>query len=399
MLSFVFPGFISPTLNAGAQYLALGLLATCISLSVWFHRGRTLFASLLLLFLAITFTSPLSRLFSNYNIPRVYQLLQLSAPLMLVAIAISPKRRILSPFSFVWLILLGVIALLVWSVPNVPISTVIFTNLFELSFFPTPLSDILPQISDVSLVVLCLGLICVLLISAWHRQEPHLSLAWITSYAGLAISLVLLSTPERAVIWLASAAASLVIALLQHAHAMAFLDALTGIPNRRALDEQLSRMRSKFAIAMADIDHFKEFNDTHGHKLGDQVLRKTASQLQQIRGGGRVFRYGGEEFAIVFLNRSAKEAGAFCQDVRNLIEQEPFRRRSHHRPSRKPKHIERSHTHNRPPGTHVTVSIGVAEPCELAKTPLQVLQLADKALYQAKKMGRNKVIVARPPQR
>jgi diguanylate cyclase (GGDEF)-like protein len=62
----------------------------------------------------------------------------------------------------------------------------------------------------------------------------------------------------------------------------------------------------RFTIAMLDIDHFKRFNDTYGHEVGDQVLKMVAAKLGQVRKGGRAFRYGGEEFALVFPNRSAR---------------------------------------------------------------------------------------------
>src|SRR4029077_7824091 len=79
----------------------------------------------------------------------------------------------------------------------------------------------------------------------------------------------------------------------------AFVDALTGLPNRRALDEALARLSGDYALAMVDVDHFKQFNDTHGHDAGDRVLRSVAQQLRATR-GGQAFRYGGEEFCLLF---------------------------------------------------------------------------------------------------
>ena len=87
---------------------------------------------------------------------------------------------------------------------------------------------------------------------------------------------------------------------------MAFRDELTGLPGRRALNEKLQRMGRVYTLAMADVDHFKAFNDTHGRR-GDQVLRMVAAQLRRVSGGGHAYRYGGE-FTLVFPARPRRKA-------------------------------------------------------------------------------------------
>lgn len=88
-------------------------------------------------------------------------------------------------------------------------------------------------------------------------------------------------------------------ATLQESFHMAFGDELTGLPGRRAFNETLKRATGTYSIAMIDVDHFKKFNDTHGHDTGDDVLKLVASRLSRVGDGGRAFRYGGEEFAVV----------------------------------------------------------------------------------------------------
>src|SRR2546425_12372063 len=92
----------------------------------------------------------------------------------------------------------------------------------------------------------------------------------------------------------------LVVSLIETSHHMAYNDPLTGLPGRRALDEALGRLGGQYAIAMVDIDHFKRFNDEHGHDVGDQLLRKIGVALEMVGGGGRAYRYGGEEVAGPF---------------------------------------------------------------------------------------------------
>jgi diguanylate cyclase (GGDEF)-like protein len=95
--------------------------------------------------------------------------------------------------------------------------------------------------------------------------------------------------------------------VLQDSYRMAFHDELTGLPGRRALNERLMGLDDHYAIAMIDVDHFKLFNDSWGHEVGDQVLKLVASRLQRVGGGGRAYRYGGEEFTIVFAGLRLSE--------------------------------------------------------------------------------------------
>src|SRR5256886_17253000 len=88
---------------------------------------------------------------------------------------------------------------------------------------------------------------------------------------------------------------------------MAYQDSLTALPARRALNEALVRLGSQYTIGMVDVDHFKRINDSHGHDVGDQVLKMVAAKLAQVGGGGRAYRYGGEEFAVLFPGKGAEE--------------------------------------------------------------------------------------------
>ena len=103
-------------------------------------------------------------------------------------------------------------------------------------------------------------------------------------------------------------AAGLIISMsvIETAYAMAFQDELTSLPARRALNTALPGLGKRYAIAMLDIDFFKKFNDRFGHDVGDQVLCMVASHLNRVGGGGRSFRYGGEEFTILFQENQGR---------------------------------------------------------------------------------------------
>jgi diguanylate cyclase (GGDEF)-like protein len=171
-----------------------------------------------------------------------------------------------------------------------------------------------------------------------------------------------------------------------------YLDELMGIPNRRALNERLSRLSGQYTIAMVDIDHFKRFNDTYGHEQGDTVLRFVASHLARNL-HGEAYRYGGEEIAVVFEGKATPYGANEMESVRESLAKREFRIRSSNE-ARK-----RTSRRNRAPAAEwsgisvrVTVSVGVASFSREGQRPEEVLSAADLALYRAKQSGRNKVV-------
>lgn len=165
---------------------------------------------------------------------------------------------------------------------------------------------------------------------------------------------------------------------------LASIDGLTEIPNRRYLDENLSRewRRSKrggsvLSVLLMDIDHFKRYNDTYGHRAGDECLKKVAQSLlaQCKRGSDFIARYGGEEFAAILPDVSKKEAIAFANKLRNAVNE---------------LNIEHKTSLN---AQYITISIGVATMEDGRSTSEHsLLEEADLGLYEAKEAGRNRVV-------
>lgn len=166
---------------------------------------------------------------------------------------------------------------------------------------------------------------------------------------------------------------------------MSFRDALTGIPNRRSFNERYhllwdvaAREVSPLSIVMVDVDHFKLFNDHHGHTEGDVCLVKVAQALTRIvkRKTDLVARYGGEEFIGVFLKTGSSDAWKIAEAMRREVLVESVR----HGAS--------------PTDKIVTVSLGlVSHVPAVGDEPEGLLARADKALYQAKELGRNRCVV------
>ena len=190
----------------------------------------------------------------------------------------------------------------------------------------------------------------------------------------------------------AGAAAAAVTGTLESIYSAAYRDALTGLPSRRALDEILDGLPEGSVVAMVDVDHFKQFNDTYGHDTGDQVLRMVAWRLNEVP-EVRAFRYGGEEFTLVFTSLSLKDALARFEGARASVAASRFMLRSGDRPKGKKGKEKRGVEHSRH-GLSVTISIGAAMrgPKEHAQA---LLKRADDALYAAPEGGRDRVLAAK----
>jgi two-component system cell cycle response regulator len=162
---------------------------------------------------------------------------------------------------------------------------------------------------------------------------------------------------------------------------MSTKDALTGLYNRRyfteALERELARAnryRSEVVLCMLDLDHFKTVNDTYGHPAGDAVLSELGGMLKEyIRESDLLCRYGGEEFAIILTNTEPEKARVVCERFREMVAWHEFSYNGF--------------------SFHVTVSIGIAS-YDSTSNPsvLELIELADKALYRAKNAGRNNVV-------
>jgi diguanylate cyclase (GGDEF)-like protein len=165
---------------------------------------------------------------------------------------------------------------------------------------------------------------------------------------------------------------------------LAVTDGLTGVYNHRHFHERLAleversgRNGLPLALFMIDVDHFKAYNDRHGHPAGDEVLRQVARLLAEGRRvNDFVARYGGEEFAVVLVDTPKLGAAQVADKLRQRIADFPFPHASEQ------------------PGGAITVSVGVAAFPEDATQPEALVRAADAALYRAKAAGRNRIVLA-----
>ena len=173
-----------------------------------------------------------------------------------------------------------------------------------------------------------------------------------------------------------------------------YRDELTQIGNRRALKQNAKTLRGSYSVAMVDADFFKQINDKHGHDLGDQALRAIAALLRKSANGGKPYRYGGEEFCLLFKGKSRREVLDTLENIRREIASyDMVIRDKKQRPKKARQGEKRRGATLRNGELRLTVSIGVASSDNSGPFD-QVLKRADRALYRAKARGRNQVQAA-----
>jgi GGDEF domain-containing protein len=201
----------------------------------------------------------------------------------------------------------------------------------------------------------------------------------------IAVGLTLAFAGSPAVVSVLLGAAGLILGLsvLDSASAWAQRDGLTGLPGRRTLLHDLQAMGGTFAAAMVDIDDFNHLNERYGHDVGDQVLRMVASRLAKVPGGARAYRYGGDEFVLLFPGKTKAEVLEHLGGFRKSLEESPFGLRRWRRPPFKPGDPRYETLDERTPTERlsVRVSIGTADSTAPGAAPEAVLRSADQAIH------------------
>jgi len=232
------------------------------------------------------------------------------------------------------------------------------------------------------------GIFLIFLIGSLFSKKPILR-GFFWSLLAIAAALHAVNTGSGATLYFSTAGLIIILSVIETAYAMAYHDELTGLPARRSLNATMQSLGRYYTIAMLDIDFFKQFNDRYGHDVGDQVLCMVASHINRVGGGGKPFRYGGEEFTIIFPGKSKQDVIPYLESLRESIAGAQFGLRGKNRPKKTPKKQKRR---KNPKTVSVTISIGAAEPGRNLSKPAEVIKAADQALYRAKKKGRNCVV-------
>ncbi|UTV29875.1 GGDEF domain-containing protein [Photobacterium atrarenae] len=361
-------------------YLLFGIV---ILLSQPFNQSKTALTAMMMMIAFYIIQNYLQSPLSEPQTRLIYLLLATLLPLNLLQVHILPERRLFSRFGTGYVLFLcaqlGWGALVVSHFAEHPLP-----QLWENYFYTLKSLSPLPLL----LILLYLGtsLACgsaVLKRNLSHDQSVFTCLL----FAG--ITFVTFQQAYISAVAFSLTGLILLLNLISCSHELAYIDPLTGIPGRRALETELKHLGRNYTLAMVDVDHFKAFNDTYGHKTGDDVLKLVARKMQQVKGSAEVYRYGGEEFTILFKGKDKQACIPHLEALRESIADYEMTLRQHDTRPREDQQGRKKRGKKTNQGTvQVTVSIGVADSFPDTH-PTAVMKAADEALYQAKKAGRN----------
>jgi len=318
--------------------------------------------------------------------PIITTVLALISSLLIIIYTLLTERSVFTPNNFNAYLILGIsLGVAFFTVTQAPT----WENFLLTNWLPEKYFD-WTSLSQSSLIASCIAVISSLIVFAL-KPSPLSASAF-----GLLLLLILQlhfgNTQKSLIIFSSSALLLCLYAIVQESWRMAYLDELTELPGRRALKNKFQELSGIYSVAMLDVDHFKKFNDSYGHDVGDSVLRMIASKISSVSGGGFPYRYGGEEFSVIFPNKDKHVAKIHLELLRETIASQEFVvNRENRRSSSKTSKPKKKKV------VQITISIGVADSTERKtnkpENPWDVLKLADKALYRAKKKGRNCIAV------
>ena len=294
---------LPPSLAGIKVYGFYFVLTVGLLLALVFRRGRIVFALLTLALAYLCYGVLLRDGLAGFRAHTLFAALGVFVPLNLALLCLLPER---GTFNVHGLQRAGVLAAEVLLTLWVIYSPATRITAWAISpFIETTLLAASP-VRQLGWIVLTLGMATSL--AVWIMRRVALDIAFAGAITAFALAMHLVGDANAFAVYLAAAALIFTIALLQDTFRMAFRDELTGLPSRRNLNERMMGLGRRYTIAMCDVDHFKKFNDTHGHDLGDQVLKMVAAKLDEVKGGGTAYRYGGEEFTVLFPGKDIEHA-------------------------------------------------------------------------------------------
>ncbi len=347
-------------------YLFYGISALILWVSWHFNRNRFIFIITPLLLINLGF-----EYLSAKKATDLFLYASLLYPLHLLIFLSLRERGLFSIWGILKIVFflfeIGVVAYFV-AYPNDNLLSLFKMKLFAASFYP--LQDL-----SIAIGIFVLFIMSALLIfNRYLIYNGSFFVITVTFYAGF----YFMKMPHAYELSMLCIGIIIFILLIRESYRLAFYDELTSLPGRRALVEDMAKLGIKYSLAMIDIDHFKKFNDTYGHDTGDEVLKMVASKLANVGGGGKAYRYGGEEFVLLFPSKDADESYTHTDILRDTIAKSPFTIRN----KKSSKTI------------YINISSGVVQKSSKDRDPFAVMKRADNALYKAKKAGRNQVIKA-----
>lgn len=355
------------SLSNAMQYLPILLILFVTAVAFYFNQARILLSVILISILYLCLE------YNWLDTEIKMALFAICAPILLILTQIFRKQSIYSVRSLpIYILHVIIILFALWIIEHQPLwaTEYLFAQWLPKKYFDW---SNLPQLALAIYFLVFISLL-ILFSKQQNSQSATVILMLLSTYILLHHQL----NSNDIVILISAIMLLNLTVVLQESRNMAYIDELTLLPGRRALQEKLQSLVGIYTIAMVDIDLFKKFNDKYGHDTGDEVLRMISEKLGSVTGGGTAFRYGGEEFTIVFGSKSSEQTLEHLELLRENIANTKFlvNRRT------------KTNTNTKNTTVKITVSIGVADSIDISSSN-EVIKQADIALYKAKKKGRN----------
>lgn len=394
--SFVLFSYLLLYFNITQKWLSMGetfgifhiiillVSLTALILTLVFHRSRLFFS--LILLLGMSFLIEYFDMMRHTAEAVIYIhtfgrqsdfFIETFLPWIFIGLGFFKDRGITTQHGWGLILLIVMTLLLYFSTISFQLDWIKTLQNFSISSLPIDWISHTTLLSWVFLAIITL----IMRLRSYHNESIYFIIS-----LGVVLVALLPRTVDNFILALFFISLIMIFYIINHSYYMAYIDELTQLKGRRAMNEYLLRVGSEYTIVIGDIDHFKKFNDTYGHDVGDEVLKLVARELSKIGGGAEVFRWGGEEFALIFKGKDALHAFTYTDQVRKNIQAQSFILRAKNRPPKKPKEpkaLEKKEV------IHVTMSFGIAQRDASQEYPQEVLKAADKQLYNAKEAGRN----------
>ena len=379
-------GFNASWLNAATTGIPFAMFSVAILLSLQFNHSRYAILSLLI-GIIYAFSQGYLPIFNRDHLLAGYALIAIN----LFVLSFCRDRSLFSIHGFYKLMVIGLQLALVWAF--IRYYPELFAQFIFADFLNLPVAY-KSQFGNPDFLLVTFSAVLLGHASISIKTNSSIQATFFGCQIASLLILSEISIPNIDPLIAASGFLLIILSIVMNSYDMAYMDDLTKLPSRRYLNQSLMSLGNNFVIAMLDIDHFKKFNDTHGHNIGDEVLKMVAMKIAAVTGGGKPFRYGGEEFTVVFPGKSIEEVEFHLNALRDSIEKYTMVVRDSKRPKKDNKSAKKGRvakSKNNPASKKlsVTISIGYASRSDEYSTPEQVIKAADEALYRAKGNGRN----------
>ena len=373
---------LSPFFHELTHYAPYAIITFAGLLGLRFGRSRVVYILSVIGLAYLGFSYYLTEGQDSFSAKVVFHAISILLPLNLLIIIALRERKLLSShgaqrFGFILLQVAVTAWVILFKQKN--ILAFVTQEIFPNHYFPVT------HISQLTLIIMVLSFVFIG-VSLFLKNTP-IKNGFLCVLITVFIACNFVGRENYFPVYISVAGIIFTISLIQDSHNMAYLDELTGLLSRRALNEYMMMLGRSYTIAMLDVDYFKKFNDTFGHDMGDQVLKMVGSKMRKVRGGGKAYRYGGEEFTIFFPRKKMKQSAPHLEELRQAIEKHKFTIRGKGRPKKSKQGKKERGKRNVGRIVSISISIGVAERCNGLRTPDDVIKAADRSPIQSQEDG------------